>query len=51
VLNPARPAFRPTEAIERSAQLYEALGKSGPAAVWRARLGRTDLPADVFARP
>jgi hypothetical protein len=32
-------------------RLYEAWGKSGPAAVWKERLGLTDLPADVFARP
>jgi tetratricopeptide (TPR) repeat protein len=42
---------RLTEAIERLVQLYEALGEPGKAAVWKARLGRTDLPADVFARP
>jgi tetratricopeptide (TPR) repeat protein len=42
---------RLTEANERLVQLYEAWGKPEKAAVWRARLGLTDLPADVFARP
>jgi tetratricopeptide (TPR) repeat protein len=42
---------RLTEAIERLVQLYEAWGKREKAAVWRARLGLSDLPADVFARP
>jgi hypothetical protein len=40
-----------TEAIDRLVQLYEATGKPEESAVWRARLGPTDLPADVFARP
>ncbi len=40
-----------TEAIERLVQLYEATGEPGKADVWRARLGRADLPADVFACP
>jgi tetratricopeptide (TPR) repeat protein len=39
------------EANERLVQLYEAWGKPGKADAWRARLGRTDLPADVFAGP
>jgi tetratricopeptide (TPR) repeat protein len=39
------------EPIERLVQLYEALGEPGKAAVWRPRLGLTDLPADVFVRP
>jgi hypothetical protein len=43
--------IRLTEAIERLVQLYKAWGKLGKAALWKARLGRTDLPADVFARP
>jgi serine/threonine protein kinase/tetratricopeptide (TPR) repeat protein len=43
--------IRLTEATERLMQLYEAWGEPGKAAVWRARLGRTDLPADVFAGP
>jgi serine/threonine protein kinase/Tfp pilus assembly protein PilF len=43
--------IRLTEAIDRLVQLYEAWGKPGKAAVWKARLGLTDLPADVFARP
>jgi tetratricopeptide (TPR) repeat protein len=47
----AQSKLRLTEAIERLVQLYEAWGEPEKAAVWRARLGRTDLPADVFARP
>jgi serine/threonine protein kinase len=31
--------------------LYDAWGKPEKAAAWKARLGLTDLPADVFARP
>jgi serine/threonine protein kinase/tetratricopeptide (TPR) repeat protein len=48
---PPAVKIRLTEAIERLVQLYEATGEPGKAAVWRARLGRADLPADVFARP
>jgi tetratricopeptide (TPR) repeat protein len=43
--------FRLTEAIERLVQFYEAWGQPEKAAVWKAKLGLTDLPADVFARP
>jgi len=43
--------FRLTDCTERLVQLYEAWGKSEKAAEWRARLGLTDLPADVFAQP
>jgi non-specific serine/threonine protein kinase/serine/threonine-protein kinase len=43
--------IRLTEAIDRLVQLYEAWGKPGKAAAWKARLGLTDLPTDVFARP
>jgi tetratricopeptide (TPR) repeat protein len=39
------------EANERLVELYETTGQPGKAAVWRARLGRAELPADVFARP
>ncbi len=42
---------RLTKSIERLVQLYEAWGKPEKAAEWRARLGLTDLPADVFAPP
>jgi hypothetical protein len=31
--------------------MYEAWGKPGKAAEWKSKLGLTDLPADVFARP
>jgi serine/threonine protein kinase/Tfp pilus assembly protein PilF len=40
-----------TEATERLVQLYEAWGQPEKAAAWKARLGLTDLPTDVFARP
>jgi eukaryotic-like serine/threonine-protein kinase len=40
-----------TEAIKRLVQLYEAWGRPEEAAVWRAHLGPTDLPADVFVGP
>jgi tetratricopeptide (TPR) repeat protein len=39
------------EAAERVVQLYEAWGRPDQAAAWKAKLGLTDLPADVFARP
>jgi non-specific serine/threonine protein kinase/serine/threonine-protein kinase len=42
---------RLTEAIERLVQLYEASGEHLEVTLWRARLGLTDLPADVFTRP
>jgi hypothetical protein len=48
---PPGDKVRLTEAVERLVQLYEAWGKPEKAAIWRARLGLTDLPADVFARP
>jgi hypothetical protein len=46
---PARP--RLAEAAERVVQLYEAWNRPDRAAAWKARLGLTDLPAEVFARP
>jgi non-specific serine/threonine protein kinase/serine/threonine-protein kinase len=39
------------EAAGRVVQLYEAWGQPEKAAAWKAKLGLTDLPADVFARP
>jgi hypothetical protein len=42
---------RLVESIERLVQFYEATGRPEKAAEWKARLGRTDMPADVFARP
>jgi non-specific serine/threonine protein kinase/serine/threonine-protein kinase len=42
---------RLTEAGERIVQLYEAWGRPEQAAEWKAKLGLTDLPDDVFARP
>ena len=35
----------------RVVRLYEDWGKAERAALWKARLGMPDLPADVFARP
>jgi serine/threonine protein kinase/tetratricopeptide (TPR) repeat protein len=43
--------LRLAEAIERLVHLYEAWGKSGQVAAWRAKLGLGDLPVDVFVRP
>jgi eukaryotic-like serine/threonine-protein kinase len=39
------------EAAVRVVRLYEGWGKRGQAATWKARLGLSDLPADVFAGP
>src|SRR5262249_40945388 len=39
------------EAAERVVHLYEAWNQPDRAAVWKAKLGLADLPADVFARP
>jgi eukaryotic-like serine/threonine-protein kinase len=39
------------EAAERVVRLYEDWGKAERAAMWKAKLGLPDLPADVFARP
>ena len=39
------------EAAGRVVQLYEAWGKPDQGAVWKQKLGLTDLTADVFARP
>ena len=46
---PGKP--RLAEAAVRVVRLYEAWGKPEQAAAWKAKLGLTDLPADVFARP
>jgi tetratricopeptide (TPR) repeat protein len=46
---PGKP--RLPEAAERVIRLYEDWGKPEQAAVWKAKLGMPDLPADVFARP
>jgi tetratricopeptide (TPR) repeat protein len=42
---------RLAEAAVRVVRLYEAWGKTDQATAWKARLGMSDLPADVFARP
>ena len=39
------------ESAERVVRLYEDWGKAERAAMWKAKLGMPDLPADVFARP
>ena len=46
---PERSCIR--EAAEWVVRLYEGWGQPEKAAAWKARLGLTDLPADVFARP
>jgi tetratricopeptide (TPR) repeat protein len=46
---PERACLR--EAAERVIRLYEAWGKPKQAAVWKAKLGMPDLPANVFAQP
>jgi eukaryotic-like serine/threonine-protein kinase len=38
-------------AADRVVRLYEAWDKPEKASEWKARLGLSDLPADVFARP
>jgi hypothetical protein len=43
--------FRLREAAERVVRLYQAWHQPDRAAAWKARLGLTELPADVFARP
>jgi hypothetical protein len=48
---PLQGKIRLTEAIERLIQLYEAWGQPEKAAAWKVKLGLTDLPDDVFARP
>jgi hypothetical protein len=48
---PPRSRIWLTEAAIRLVRLYEAWGKPDQAAAWKARLGLSDLPADVFARP
>jgi tetratricopeptide (TPR) repeat protein/tRNA A-37 threonylcarbamoyl transferase component Bud32 len=44
-----RPRLR--QAAERVVHLYEGWGRPEEAAVWKAKVGMPDLPADVFARP
>jgi tetratricopeptide (TPR) repeat protein/tRNA A-37 threonylcarbamoyl transferase component Bud32 len=43
--------YRLREAAVRVVRLYEAWGKMDQAAAWKAKLGLSDLPANVFARP
>ena len=46
---PAEARFFFAEAEERVVQLYKDWGKPDQAAAWASKLGRADLPADVFA--
>ena len=39
------------EAAEQVVRLYQAWGKPDQAKSWAVKLGRHDLPADVFAQP
>jgi tetratricopeptide (TPR) repeat protein len=39
------------DAAQRVVRLYEDWGKAEQAAMWKAKLGMPDLPADVFAQP
>jgi hypothetical protein len=48
---PTASKSRLSEAAEWVVRLYEALGKREEARAWKAKLGLTDLPADVFAQP
>ncbi len=43
--------LRLSEAAQQVVRLYEALGKREKAAAWKAKLGLTELPADVFVQP
>ena len=45
----ARPLL--AGAAERVVRLFEEWDKPDRAAAWKAKLGMTDLPSDVFARP
>jgi serine/threonine protein kinase/tetratricopeptide (TPR) repeat protein len=46
---PDRPSLR--AAAERVIHLFESWGRLEQAAAWKTKLGMSDLPADVFARP
>jgi hypothetical protein len=48
---PVPEQFRLREAAERVIRLYEEWNKPEQATMWKAKLGMSDLPADVFARP
>ena len=49
--DPAPDQPRLSEAADRVVRLYESWGELDQAAAWKARLGMSDLPADVFAPP
>jgi hypothetical protein len=44
-------AIKLREAAGRMVRLYEGWDKPDQAAAWKAKLGMSDLPADVFVRP
>jgi hypothetical protein len=46
---PATSKFVLRDAAERVVRLYEAWVKPEEVTPWKAKLGPTDLPADVFA--
>jgi hypothetical protein len=48
---PYQGKIRLHEGAERAVRLYETWGKSKEATAWKVRLGMSDLPANVFARP
>ena len=48
---PAPSKARLDEAAGRVVRLYEAWGKPEKATEWKNKLGLSDLPDDVFARP
>ena len=48
---PAPSKARLDQAAGRVVRLYEAWGKPEKATEWKNKLGLSDLPADVFARP
>jgi hypothetical protein len=48
---PAPSKARLPDAADRIVALYEAWDKPEQAAAWKAKLGRADLPPDVFAPP
>ena len=48
---PATARLPMAGAGQRVVRLFEEWGKPDRAAAWKAKLGMSDLPADVFARP
>jgi hypothetical protein len=48
---PVPERYRILTAAERIVRLYEEWNQPDQLAIWKAKLGMADLPADVFARP